>query len=117
MQRQDCFDQSGDTGGCFGVAKVCFDRAQQQRKISAAIGSQRGFQRAHLDRVAEGCAGAMRFHVRNLFWRHVCALHSRLDHFFLCQLIRNRETAAKAAVIHGRAADHSPDVISIFQGI
>ena len=66
MSACDHFDQPGDPGRGLGVADIGFDRSQPQRVLALTGGAVGGDQRAGLDRIAQGGAGAVGLHHINL---------------------------------------------------
>ena len=63
LKGQHELDKTSHTGGGFHVAEVGLDRADQERAIKRARCTQGLSQRLHLDGIAQGSAGPVRFHI------------------------------------------------------
>src|SRR2546430_2021721 len=65
LQRQNRFDQAGDTGGIIQMADVGLHRTQKTELLLIREGAVRLRQRTYLDRIAEGSSAAMCFDITN----------------------------------------------------
>ena len=92
------------------MAHISFDRADIEG--FGALGKDSG-QRANLNWIAEGGAGAMRFDVTNLRWLEIGIGQRPADHPRLGWAIRYGQPATGAILVDRTAADHSEDGITI----
>src|SRR5579885_3307572 len=71
MERQNCFNQPGNTCRSGKVPDIRLHRAYDKRIISRTIFIKHTYQCAYFDRIAERCARTMRFNVAYLLWFYI----------------------------------------------
>ena len=111
LQRKDGFENSRHSGGGLEMSEVGLDRADEER--SGAIAREDTRQRFELDRIAEGCAGAVRFDVADVVRRDACARERGAHDRLLREQVRRGHAVAASVLVHGRAANQSVDVIAV----
>ncbi|RPK69589.1 hypothetical protein EES42_18635 [Streptomyces sp. ADI95-17] len=118
-QRADHLGDPGDPCGAFQMSDIGFDRAD-----SAALGPcdgalsrvqvPEGFLQSHdLDRIADGCSGAVRFDVGNGFRPDSGAGVEPLDQIRLCRRVGDGEGIGAAAMVRGDTLDDRVDGIAV----
>ena len=95
LQRQHRLDQSGNTGSGIEVANV---RLHGSDGAPAAV-AEHLLKRAHFNRVAERCSGAVSLDVSDVERTHPRVRQGGLDDGLLGQLVRDGEAALRAVVV------------------
>ncbi len=102
-QHQHRLDQPGDPGRRLGMADVAFDRTHPQLPLACA---KDALQRVHLDRVAQGGAGAVRLDVVDPLRRHPGILQGGADYRLLRRPVGCGQPGAPPVLVDGAAAQH-----------
>ena len=113
LQGQDRFDQADGTGCRLGVAEVRFHRSEGARPVEAVHLTQAGV----LEGVTERSAGAVRLDHADGSWVHARGVKCRPKQRGLGGARRGGDVHSVAAVVGGRAADHSEDPVTVAQRI
>src|ERR1700730_7024884 len=98
--------QPGYTGCRLQVPDVGLDGTDRQRELMRSVLAQHGSRGAHLDRIAEGGSGTVRFQVATFMATNPGRSERRTKPRFLCRSIRRGESAATAILVDRRAPDH-----------
>ncbi len=86
------------------MADVGFGGTDKQRIVSSPALSVHGLQRFDFDRIAQGRAGAVGFHIADIAWGNIT---QRLANYrFLRQTVGRGQTIAGAVLIDRRTAYH-----------
>ena len=109
LQGAHHLDQGRHRRRAFQVADVGLDAAHMQRPAAARVLAVDVVQRAQLDGVAQGGAGAVGLHVIDLGRRDAGAYQRVADHLALRPAIGCCHAIALAVVVDRRAADHRAD--------
>ena len=115
-QAKHGLDQTGDPRRRFTVAQVGFQRPHAAGPLRAPLGAQHGAQGPQLDRIPLAGACAMGFHIQTGTRIQSCLGIGPADAVGLSPLAGGRHPRAAAIGIHGRAANHRLDRITIAQG-
>src|SRR6185436_3625718 len=113
----DHFDQSGGAGRGLGVADVGFDRAQPQRVFAVAAGAVGGKQRAGLDRVAQGGAGAVGLDDIDVIKPDTGVEYCLSDDALLGGPVGGGQPVGGAVLVDRRSGDERPDPVVVAAGI
>ncbi len=99
LQRQDHLHQPRDAGSRFQMTDVGFDGANHERLTIRPALPQNGPQRFNLDRIAQGGAGAVRFHITHVRWSDAGIFQRLAYHLLLCGAIRHGQAAAAPILV------------------
>ena len=89
-----------------------------QRPAGGPLGAEHGAERAHLDRIAERGAGAVRLDVADTCAASTPRRGQRLaDHRLLRRAVGDGQPAAPPVLVDGRAADHGEDAVAVGQRV
>ena len=112
-QREHHLDQPCDAGSGLEMSDVGLHRPEHERVLGSVAVTEDGAQRAHLDRIAERRAGAMRLDVVNVLGLDARVCERGTNHGLLRGPVRHCEAAAVAVLHHRRAPHHREDRIVI----
>src|SRR4029434_4256900 len=117
FQRQHYFDKPGNPGSGFQMGGVGLDGTHDQRMFRRSPFTERGAQSAYLDRISQGCSGAMGFYI--IYLRSLQpGISQRLpDQRLLGGSMRNGEAAAGTVLVYCRTANEGEDIVAIADGI
>ena len=117
LQRQDDLDDPGDPGGRLEVADVRLDRADQQRPVGGAPGTEHRTRGLSFDRVAQRRPGAVGFQVTDVGGVDPGAIQRIGDHPLLSHAVGHRQPARGAVLVDGTAADDRADPVAVAKRI
>jgi hypothetical protein len=110
-------DQAQHAGGGLQVAQVGLHRTDQQGALRGALLAVNGVERGQLDRIAQRRGASVRLHVVH-FGRGRARRRQRVaDQIPLCLAAGHGQTAARAVMVHRRAADHRDDPVAGREGV
>ncbi|ONK09814.1 hypothetical protein STBA_05170 [Streptomyces sp. MP131-18] len=108
-------DQPGDARRALQVPDVGLDRADGQRLRRGAARTEHRAERGGLDRVADGGAGAVQFHVLDLVGGNGGPFVRRPQHLFLARASWHGEAVRGAVVVDGAAVDDAVHAVPVGQ--
>ena len=115
LGHQRGLDQACHAGAGLEVADVGLDRSDQKGICRRPIQRQRIRQCPHLDGVADGRSGAVRFHVSDLGRLDTRSSKSSPDSRFLGFLARHCDAVGVAVLRHRRAEDLRVDLVAVVE--
>ena len=115
LDHQRRLDQSGHAGAGLEVADVGLDRSDQEGIRRRPIQRQRTCECPHLDGVADGRSGAVRFDVSDLGRLDARPSKSSPDGRFLGFLARHGDAVGVAVLRHRRAEDLRVDLVAVVE--
>ena len=113
----DHFDQPGGPGRGLGVADVGFDRPHPQRVFAVTGGAVSGDQRAGLDRVAQGGAGAVGLDHIDLIQADPGVGDGLTDDALLGRPVRGGQPVGGAVLVDRRARDDRQHRMPVAAGV
>ena len=118
FEREDCLDQTGDTGSFIQVAEVCLDRADGAKPLVLSPGAKRPRQGLNFNRISQNRSGSMGLDVGYGFRFNPGHGLSFGNHLGLAVDARSGVADFRGAVVvDSRASDHRPDRVAICQRI
>src|SRR5882724_4553154 len=113
LEHEHRFDETGDAGGGFQMAKVRLHRADEQRGCGRAVGAQGAREGVGFDRIAHGGARAVRFDKPNSRRRDTRVYAGVADEPRLRLRARERDAVGVAVLVQSRADDYAVDRVAI----
>src|SRR5512147_1735624 len=107
INRKDYLDKAGNTGSSFQVTDVGFYRADIKRVVLPAFLAINGIQGFELDRISQGCPGAMGFNITEISRPDIRALQGFLHQFLLRLGKGYGKSAFPAIMLYLRTLYHS----------